>query len=151
MPETICVFPQIWLFQVSLHPFLYVNVFGSTYTASPISPFLNLRHAGTGSTSRSSTGSGTEASTTRLAQHGKRKGNGGGKSSPGKPEECNTRLCLPAALLTVERTVGDTVVLGVLLVGNQQCDTNFLFFLQEDIHRCCNRGTSAWRPEQYRR
>ena len=142
---------QTCLFQISLSPFLYCYLLGTTYIASPISPFLNLRHAGTGSTSRSSTGPGTEASTTRLAEHGERKDDGGGESSPSKPEECNRCLCLPTALLTVERTVGDAVVLGVLLVGNQPCDTNILFILKEDVHRCCNRGTPAWRPEQYRR
>ena len=142
---------QTCLSQVSLHPVLYYNLFGTTYTTSPTSPFLNLRHAGTGSTSRRSTGPRTEASTTRLAEHDERKDHGAGESSPSKPEECNRCLCLPTALLTVERTVGDAVVLGVLLVGNQPCDTNILFILKEDVHRCCNRGTPAWRPEQYRR
>lgn len=142
---------QTCLFQISLSPFLYCYLLGTTYIASPISPFLNLRHAGTGSTSRSSTGPGTEASTTRLAEHGKRKDHRTGESGPSKPEECNRRLCLSAALLTVDRAVSDAVALGVLLVQNQQSDINFLFFLKDDVHHCCNRGTPAWRPGQYRR
>ena len=141
---------QTCLFHVSLSPIIHCDLFGTTYAATLFAPYLNLRHAGTGSTSRSSTGPGTETSTTRLAEHDERKDHGAGESGPSKPEECNRCLCLTTALLTVERTVGDAVVLGVLLVGNQQCDTNILFILKEDVHRCCNRGTPVWRPEQYR-
>lgn len=117
---------QTCLSQVSLHPVLYYNLFGTTYTTSPTSPFLNLRHAGTGSTSRRSTGPRTEASTTRLAEHDERKDHGAGESSPSKPEECNRCLRLAAALLTVERAVGDTVTLGVLLVEKSAMQYKFL-------------------------
>jgi hypothetical protein len=96
----------------------HINLY--TYISSNSSHFisleitnLNLSHARTAGTRRTSTG--TLARTTRLAPLDERKDHGRGVPSPGKPEKCHGSLRLAATLRAAFGAVGNFVVEGVFL------------------------------------
>lgn len=112
---------------------------------------LDLGHAGTGGTSRSSPTTRTDTASTGLAEHDKREDRGDRVSKPGKPEEGHGSLGFTASLLAVFRAIGDFVVTRVVLQKLASLLSTPDRRVGEGLHRWCRKSIPDVPPMQWPR